>query len=303
MGTPDFAVPSLEILQGAGYDIPAVVTGEDKPRGRGRELSPTPVKIAATKLGLAVLQPASLKDPGFAATVRDLGPDLIVVVAFRILPRELFSIPRFGSFNLHASLLPKYRGAAPIHWAIINGERETGVSTFFLAEKVDTGTLLYQERVPIRDEDDAGSLHDSLALAGAGLVLKTVRAIEQGTAVPVPQDERLATPAPKIFRDDCRIRWNLPALAIRNRIRGLSPFPTAFTVHRDRIIKLYRSALLDLPASAPPGTVSVSDKSLHVHAQDRVLAVTELQQEGKRRMGVEEFLRGYRIASGELLSS
>jgi methionyl-tRNA formyltransferase len=229
-----------------------------------------------------------------------LDPDVIVVVAFRILPPEVFLLPRLGSFNLHASLLPQYRGAAPINWAIIRGEKETGVTTFFLEEKVDTGTLLFQERIPILPEDDAGSVHDRLAGLGAELVLKTVQAIEGGTARPLPQDERLASSAPKIFKEDCRIRWSEPAEAIHNRIRGLSPLPAAFTLHGGKTIKLYRSRVLEAPSSAPPGTIEISGDMLLVHTGDRKLEIRELQQEGKKRLGVQAFLRGYRITSGEL---
>ncbi len=301
MGTPDFAVPSLKILIDNGYPIPAVVTAPDKPRGRGQELSPTPIKQVALRHNLSVLQPESLKDPALARHLQDLKPDLIVVVAFRILPREVYTIPRLGSFNLHASLLPKYRGAAPINWAIINGEMETGVTTFFLQEKVDTGNTLLQARVPITGDDDAGTVHDKLAEVGAEIVLHTVRLIEQGKAIPRPQDELLASPAPKIFKDECRIRWDQPALRIHNLIRGLSPYPAAFTTHTGKVFKIYRSNVLETNAVGLPGTVAATATTLSVATADKMLAITELQQEGRKRMAVEEFLRGYRFLSGEKL--
>jgi methionyl-tRNA formyltransferase len=299
MGTPEFAVPSLEILVQYQYPIAAVVTAPDKPRGRGQQFSLSPVKEAAVRHQLPVLQPGGLKDPAFANHIRSLNPDLIVVVAFRILPEEVFTIPHLGAFNLHASLLPRYRGAAPINWAIIKGEKETGVTTFFLQEKVDTGNLILQEKIPIHDDDDAGTVHDKLSRVGADLVLQTVQRIERGTAVTVSQDDSLASPAPKIFKEDCRIRWNSPALAVHNLVRGLSPYPTAFTMHGGKALKIFKSQVLDAAAGAEPGTVTVTPRSLHVAMTDTMLAITELQQEGRRRMHVEEFLRGYRISTGE----
>ena len=301
MGTPAFAVPSLKILIDNGYPIPAVVTAPDKPRGRGQELSPTPIKQVAFQHNLSVLQPASLKDPVLARHLHNLNPDLIVVVAFRILPREVFTIPRLGSFNLHASLLPKYRGAAPINWAIINGENETGVTTFMLQEKVDTGTVLLQARTPIADDDNAGSVHDKLAEVGAEIVLHTVRMIEQGKTNPWPQDESLASPAPKIFKEDCRIRWNQPARQVHNFIRGLSPYPAAFTTHKGKVMKIFKSHLSNVASNVQPGTVEATPTSLRVATADMQLELVELQQEGRRRMGVEEFLRGYKITNGERL--
>lgn len=299
MGTPEFAVPSLRILIENKYPVAAVVTAPDKPRGRGQEISATPVKQTALKHHLPVFQPAQLRDPAFIQSLTDVRPDLIVVVAFRILPTEVFTIPRLGSFNLHASLLPRYRGAAPINWALINGEKETGVTTFFLQEKVDTGSVLLQARVPITPDDDAGRLHDRLAEVGAEVVLHTVRLIEQGKANPKLQDDSKATPAPKIFKEDCRIRWDQPAESVHNRIRGLSPYPAAFTSHNGKIMKLYRSRVLDTPSTGEPGQVTVAPKEILVSTKDRMLALTELQQEGRKRMSVEEFLRGYRIESGE----
>jgi methionyl-tRNA formyltransferase len=299
MGTPDFAVPSLEALIAAGHTVAAVVTGADKPRGRGQRLTPTPVKEAALRHSLPVLQPISVKDPAFASALRDLAPELAIVVAFRILPRDVFTIPSRGTFNLHASLLPRYRGAAPINWALINGDSETGVTTFFLEDAVDTGNMLLQESVPIGPEDDAGSIHDRLAVVGARLVVDTVRLIEAGTIVPSPQNNSIASPAPKIFREQCRIVWNAPAAAIHNFIRGLSPYPAAWTLHEGRVLKIYKTRQLARPPNDPPGTLSVGRRSLSVATADAALDVLELQQEGHRRMRVDEFLRGYTAESGQ----
>jgi methionyl-tRNA formyltransferase len=298
MGTPDFAVPSLDALIAAGYPIAAVVTGVDKPRGRGQRLTPTPVKEAALRHALPVLQPTSMKDPAFAAQLRALAPDLAVVVAFRILPRDVFTIPAKGTFNLHSSLLPKYRGAAPINWAVMNGDHETGVTTFLLDDAVDTGNMLLQEKVPIGPEEDAGIVHDRLAEVGARLVVESVRGIESGSIVPRPQENQAATPAPKIFREQCRIDWNSPASSIHNFIRGLSPHPAAWTMHGGRLLKIYKTRILPDPASTPPGSLHATTNTLTVSAADGLLDILELQQEGHKRMGIEEFLRGYKLPAG-----
>ena len=299
MGTPDFAVPSLRILVENNYPIKAVVTAPDKPRGRGQQLSPTPIKELSTLHSLPVFQPVDLNDPGFVENLASCKADIFVVVAFRILPKEVFSLSRLGTFNLHASLLPRYRGAAPINRAIMGGETETGVTTFFLQEKVDTGNILLQARLPIAPEDDAGALHDKLADIGAEIVLHTVRLIEQGKAVPRKQDDALASPAPKIFRNDCVIAWNRPAAVIHNQIRGLSPYPAAFTTHQGKVIKIFRSEVRHEPSLSGPGSVDSSPHHLFVAAADTMLEIRELQQEGKRRMTAEEFLRGYVIARGD----
>jgi methionyl-tRNA formyltransferase len=299
MGTPEFAVPSLERLLQNRYTISAVVTAPDKPRGRGQILSGTPVKVVAQQHGLPVLHPETLRDPEFLSSLRTYQPDLIVVVAFRILPPEVFTLPRLGSFNLHASLLPKYRGAAPINWAIINGESETGVTTFLLEQKVDTGNILLQRAVPIRPDDDAGTIHDTLSLLGADEVLETVRLLEEGKAVPRRQDSALATPAPKIFKDHCRIVWDSPSARIHNLVRGLSPHPAAFTMLHDAVVKVYRTRLTDRPSRAVPGTLRIDGEVLVAATVDTELAILELQQEGRKRMGAAEFLRGFRGSAGE----
>jgi methionyl-tRNA formyltransferase len=302
MGTPEFAVPSLEALLAAGHTLAAVVTGADKPRGRGQRLTPTPVKEVALREHLPLLQPVSVKDPAFAAALRGFAPDLAVVVAFRILPRDVFSIPAYGTFNLHASLLPRYRGAAPINWALINGDLETGVTTFFLDDAVDTGKTLLQERLPIGPDDDAGIVHDRLAELGAHVVAETVRRIEAGTLTARPQDNTQATPAPKIFREHCRISWILPVGQIRNFVRGLSPHPAAWTMHHGRLLKIYATRLSAYPLTGLPGTVHLDAGRLSVAACNGALDILELQQEGHRRMHVGEFLRGYPISSGDQLA-
>lgn len=304
MGTPEFALPSLRILLEHAHDIPAVVTAPDKPRGRGQQVSFTPIKSFAQAHDLTVLQPDQLNDPGFRGALRALDPDLLVVVAFRILPQEVYTIPRLGSFNLHASLLPRYRGAAPINWAVINGERQTGVTTFLLQDRVDTGSVLLQRSTPIGPDETAGEVHDRLAAIGAEAVLETVRMLEQGTAAPRVQDESLASRAPKIFRDDCRIDWTSSAARVHNVVRGLSPAPCAWTTHRDRVMKLYRTRMTAEPlkGSMLPGTVVArSDEEILVATGNGAVALLELQQEGKRRLGVAEFLRGYHLEAGDHL--
>jgi methionyl-tRNA formyltransferase len=303
MGTPEFAVPSLRILLDHGYPVTAVVTAPDRPRGRGQRVSGTPVKELALRHHLRILQPETPSDPELTATMNRIRPDVMVVVAYRILPREVFGTARLGAFNLHASLLPKYRGAAPIPWAIMNGEEETGVTTFFLKEKVDTGNILLQARMPIGPDENAGSVHDRLAELGAEVVLHTVRLIEQGKAHPRPQDDAMASPAPKIFKEHCRIYWSNNAQQIHNLIRALSPHPTAYTFHRGAMLRIYESALSGDSTHDPPGTVRVGADSLSVATGDQWINIAELQLEGRKRLPINEFLRGYRIASGDLLGS
>lgn len=302
MGTPGFAVPSLEILLKNGYHVSAVVTAPDKPRGRGQHVTFTPVKESALNHSITLLQPEILNDEKFLAALTSCAPELIVVVAFRILPPQVFTLPPKGTFNLHASLLPRYRGAAPINWAIINGEKESGVTTFFLKEKVDTGNILLQARVAVSESMTAGELHDTLSEVGAEIVLQTVRLIEIGKAQPRPQDDAHVSPAPKIFKDDCRIDWRLSATKIHNFIRGLSPSPTAWTVHNGTALKIFRSAKTDIRMDhSEPGKVKCRDGALLVATGEGTISVLEIQQEGKRKMGVEEFLRGYRFTEGDVL--
>jgi len=302
MGTPEFAIPSLRILLDHHYQVVAVVTVPDAPSGRGQKMTSSAVKRFAMARDLPVLQPGSLKEPDFQHQLRSFSPDLFVVVAFRILPRDVFSIPRNGAFNLHASLLPKYRGAAPIQWAVINGEKETGVTTFFLEEKVDTGNMILQMKIPIGENDTAGEMHDKLAMLGATVVLETVQMIEQGKALPQAQDNSLASPAPKIFNEQCRIDWQKPARKVHDFIRGLSPKPGAWTHHDGTLLKLYRSRLDDMNVPpGEPGTVLDVPGRFIVQTGNGVVEITELQQEGKKLLSAHEFLRGYPIKAGDRL--
>jgi methionyl-tRNA formyltransferase len=300
MGTPEFAVPSLRTLIENSYEISAVITAPDKPRGRGQQVSFTPIKEFALQHNLPILQPENLKDQKFIADVRHIAPDLIIVVAFRILPREVYTIPKLGSFNLHASLLPKYRGAAPINWAIINGEQDTGVTTFFLQDKVDTGSILLQTHVQIGVNDTAGDLHDKLSEAGAEIVLRTVRLVEFGKTQPYLQDDTLSCQAPKIFKEDCRVDWKKSAQQVHNFIRGLSPHPAAWTTHNGKIIKVFRTKLTKTQSAKAGIIVQRTNNTLSVGTGNGIVSILEIQQEGKRRLSIEEFLRGYSIESGEM---
>ena len=295
MGTPEFAIPSLDILVKQGYEIAAVVTAPDKPAGRGRKLQPSPVKTYAEEQGLPLLQPEKLRDPDFLAALQALQAYLMVVVAFRMLPKAVWSLPAKGTFNLHSSLLPDYRGAAPINWAIINGETRSGVTTFLIDEAIDTGNLLLQESVEIPYDWTAGDLHDDLMQRGAALVLQTVQGLEAGTLQAKPQDDTLARHhAPKLFRDDCRIDWHAPGPQVCNHIRGLSPYPTAWTLLNGKVLKLFRASL-GAACGVPPGTAAISPDStyLRIATASHWLEVSELQIEGKRRMSVRDFLHGF----------
>ncbi len=299
MGTPEFAVPSLRILLDHSYEIPAVVTAPDRPRGRGQQVSYTPVKEFALQHQIPILQPENLKDSKFVTEVQQLNPELIVVVAFRILPREVYTIPKLGSFNLHASLLPKYRGAAPINWAIINGEEGSGVTSFFLQDKVDTGSILLQACVSIGPDETAGELHDKLSEVGAEIVVQTVRLIELGKVQPHRQDDSFASFAPKIFKEDCRIDWTKSSQQVHNFIRGLSPYPTAWTTHKGKTIKVYQTKMVEAKSVKGGVVLQRTNDTLFVGTGNGAVSVLEIQQEGKRRLDIEEFLRGYSIESGE----
>ncbi len=309
MGTPAFAVPSLEILLKHSFPVVAVVTAPDKPQGRGRHLHPSPVKEAALRHKLPLLQPVDLKDFSFRAHLSALRPDLIIVVAFRILPPEVYCIPRLASFNLHASLLPKYRGAAPIERALMNGESVTGVTTFLLREQVDTGAILLQQPVAIGPDETAGELRDRLAEAGANLVLETVRLLADGRVHAVPQVDAEASPAPKIRKEECWIDWTRPGREIHNFVRGLSPEPAAMTTCRGKLLKVFRTRIVSSGEvesgweSLLPGVIALSDKDrLMVRTGDGILAVEEIQQEGRKRMKTGEFLRGFKVERGAFLS-
>jgi methionyl-tRNA formyltransferase len=307
MGTPEFAVPSLEILLSTHHEIISAVTVPDKPQGRGLKISESAVKKFAVKQNLNILQPDNLKDDEFVNKIKSLEPELIVVVAFRILPEEIFTIPKYGSFNLHASLLPKYRGAAPINWAIINGDKETGVTTFFLEKKVDTGNVIMQTKCEITEEDDAGTLHDKLAELGAKTVLSTVNMIEMTSGnVPVfQQDSSIASKAPKIFKEFCRIKWDNETETIFNFIRGLSPYPCAYTFREGKLIKIFETKkyLMSIGTNGKPvnfGEVILQEGKLFITCKDGYLEIIELQIEGRKRMSSEEFLRGHNIKPGEV---
>ena len=292
MGTPDFAVPSLKILLDSKHEVAAVVTAPDKERGRGRKVSFTPVKEFAIENNLPVLQPAKLKDEKFVEQLKSFKPDLFVVVAFKILPKEVFTIPLKGSFNLHGSLLPKYRGAAPIQWAIINGEKETGVTTFKLEEKVDTGNIYLQEKLIIEEKDDLGSVHNKMSLLGAEVVLKTVDLIGSGKFELQTQDDSLASPAPKITKETGKIDWTKNDEEIHNLVRGLSPFPGAYFYHNDKQLKIYKTKL-SVFETLKPAEIKQTKKELFIGTGNGTIEILELQQEGKRRMTAEEFLRGF----------
>jgi methionyl-tRNA formyltransferase len=302
MGTPEFAVPSLDILLQHGYHVVAVITAPDKPQGRGQKIAYSPVKETALKHNLPVLQPTNLKDPAFLDTLKKLEANVQVVVAFRMLPEAVWSMPALGTFNLHASLLPQYRGAAPINWAIINGEKETGVTTFFLRHEIDTGSIIFQEREPIYDDDDAGKLYQRLMTKGAGLVLRTLQAIEKGTLNATPQPEGTTIKhAPKIFKETCAINWNQSALSVYNFVRGLSPYPAAWTTLEGKTFKVFKVSVKpgdQEQATAQPGQYRTDNKSfLHIKTETDWIAVEELQPEGKKRMTVQEYFRGNKLVS------
>jgi methionyl-tRNA formyltransferase len=299
MGTPEFAVPSLNKLYEAGYDIVGVVTAPDKPAGRGMQLSESAVKKYAVENNLSVLQPEKLKDPVFIETLQSLNADLQVVVAFRMLPEIVWNMPALGTINLHASLLPQYRGAAPINWAIINGEKQTGVTTFKLQHQIDTGNILLQEKIPVADDETAGSLHDKMMYTGAELLLQTIRQIENGTIQEIVQPSTADLPvlksAPKIFNETCEINWNQPIDKIYNLIRGLSPYPTAFTYLDEKKLKIFSSEKEKTNESNEPGKILTDHKTfLKFCATDGYISLKEIQLEGKKRMNIQDFLRGYR---------
>lgn len=295
MGTPEFAVPSLELLVKHGCNVVSVITAPDKPAGRGLKISESAVKQFAATHGIKVLQPVKLKDPQFLEELNLLKPDLQIVVAFRMLPETVWSIPEMGTLNLHGSLLPDYRGAAPINWAIINGETETGVTTFYIEKEIDTGKIIFQEKISIGMEETAGELHDRMMLIGAELILKTVRAIETQTAPSIkqPQTKHEKT-APKLTREGCRINWDNSAVDLFNFIRGLSPYPGAWTLLDGKIFKIFRATRFFKTPDAPPGTFLYTEKDLRIATQDGYILPREVQLEGKKKMSIEEFLRGSR---------
>lgn len=308
LGTPDFAVESLRRIVDGGYNVVGVVTMPDKPAGRGHKLYQSPVKEFALAQGLHLMQPVRLKDPEFIEELRSLEADLFIVIAFRMLPEVVWTMPRLGTFNLHASLLPRYRGAAPINWAVINGDTETGVTTFFLKHEIDTGDIIAQERIEILPTDNVGHVHDKLMMLGADLTIKTIDDIIAGTLSPIPQDRLTGgtepTPAPKIFKETCRIDWSATAVTIHNLVRGLSPYPAAWSTLYDGetelgAVKIFETKVTDTTDQAlRPGQILISGTTLSVGTGDgKALEILSLQAPGKRRMPVTDFLRGSRLSA------
>lgn len=305
MGTPDFAVESLKALVENRYQVVGVITAPDKPAGRGRQLTESAVKKYAVDNGLHVLQPEKLKNPEFVTELKSLKADLQIVVAFRMLPEMVWNMPPLGTFNLHASLLPQYRGAAPLNWAVINGETETGVTTFLLSDEIDTGQIIFQEKVNIGENDTVGDIHDQMMEVGAQLVLKTVDALAEGKIQPIDQEQLIdgpdrIKPAPKIFKEDCRLDWTRDTESVRNLIRGLSPYPAAWTelVHpgKDEILnaKIFSAIRDDSNLPAAPGTLQTDGKKfLKIACADGWLSITDIQLSGKKRMKIDELLRGF----------
>lgn len=306
-GTPDFAVESLDRLVKGGYNIVGVVTMPDKPAGRGHKMYQSPVKEYALAHDLKLLQPVSLKSPEFVEELRSLNADLQIVIAFRMMPEIVWNMPPLGTFNLHASLLPKYRGAAPINWAVMNGDTETGVTTFFLKHEIDTGDIIQQEQISISETDNVGVVHDKLMMLGAGMVVETVDAIISGTVKPIPQDKLLTTgeeptPAPKIFKETCEIDFTRPTREVYNHIRGLSPYPAAWTTIKDATgaeftLKIFETELPDNSIIGTPGSVVATKDTLTFACADGSIEIKSLQLAGKKRMTTAEFLRGFKLES------
>lgn len=305
MGTPEFAVPSLRALVDAGFDVPAVVTQPDRRSGRGKELKPPPVKVAATELGIEVLQPAKIRDDFFIEKLRGLSADFFAVIAYgRILPKDILELPSKGCVNVHASLLPKYRGAAPINWAIANGERVTGVSTMLMDVGMDTGDVLLETRVEITAEDTAPELANRLSEAGALLLTETLEKLASGEIAPKPQDNSLATYAPILKKEDGRVDWSRSATEIHNRLRGLYPWPGAYTYLNGKMIKIHAGRAAENPGPVPlggrPGTVvGVDGDAIRVLCGEGIFEITELQPENKKRMTAADFIPGYRVSEGD----
>jgi methionyl-tRNA formyltransferase len=296
MGTPEFAVPSLEILLQNEINVVAVITAPDKPQGRGQKITFSPVKECALKYNVPVLQPTNLKSEEFLDTLRSYKADLQVVVAFRMLPESVWNMPVIGTFNLHASLLPQYRGAAPINWAIINGEKETGVTTFFLQQDIDTGSIIFQEKESISLADTAGTLYERLMNKGAKLVLKTVQAIASKNYTSTPQQETSTKHAPKIFKETCEINWNQTTTAVINFVRGLSPYPSAWTTLNGKFFKIHKISGASSDKNKSIGEIESDEKkNLLVKTLDGWISIDELQPEGKKKMTADEFFRGNKL--------
>lgn len=304
MGTPDFSVPTLKALVEAGHEVAAVVTQPDRPRGRGKELQMTPVKVQALAYGIPVYQPEKVKDPAFVEILRSLQPEVIVVIAFgQILSRDILDLPPYGCVNIHASLLPKYRGAAPIQWAVIDGEKETGVTTMMMDVGLDTGDMLEKTVIPLDPKETGGSLFDKLSQAGGPLILSTLEKLKAGTAVRTPQTDEDSTYAKMLTKSLGRIDWSMEAAAIERLIRGLNPWPSAYTSVHGKTLKIWDADVLkeSFDGAAPGQIVRTDPHSLIVAAGEALLSIRELQLEGKKRMDVETFLRGYTVEKGEIL--
>ena len=303
MGTPPFAVPALKALHDSGHNITTVVTQPDRPRGRGRRVSPPAVKAAALDLGYLVLQPASIKTPEFNDLIAQQKPDLLVVIAYgKILPENVLALPRLGTINVHASLLPKYRGPAPIHWAVINGETETGVCTQMMEKELDTGDILLSAREIIKPDDTSGDLYDRLAEKGATVLIDTLKGLTAKTIQPVSQDHSRATYAPMLTKDDGLINWNKAAESLESFIRGVTPWPGAYTFLGDKRLKIFKSRLVETEISGPPGTVLKSfPDELRVATASGALAIEEIQGASGKRLHIKEFLRGHPITPGAVL--
>ena len=305
MGTPEFAVAPLKALVDNGFNVVAVVTGEDKPQGRGRKIMPTPVKEFAQSLGIPVMQPAKLKDEAFQAELRSYNAYLQVVVAFRMLPESVWAMPKLGTFNLHTAILPQYRGAAPINWAVINGETKSGVTTFMLDHDIDTGRIMLKQEVDILPEDNAGTLHDKLMVVGSDLVVKTVEMILSGNVKTIAQSDlikpgTILKPAPKIFKEDCRLNFSKDGISIKNLVRGLSPYPTAFTTlqikDKDMNLKVFAVDFEPSQGITEIGKVLTDNKTyIKISCSDGYIQLLDIQLEGKKRMGVVDFLRGVKL--------
>ncbi|MDE6118196.1 MAG: methionyl-tRNA formyltransferase [Duncaniella sp.] len=309
LGTPDFAVESLRQIVDNGFNVVGVVTMPDKPAGRGHKMYQSPVKLFALEHGLHLMQPVRLKDQEFVDELRSLDADLFIVIAFRMLPEVVWTMPRLGTFNLHASLLPRYRGAAPINWAVINGDTETGVTTFFLKHEIDTGDIIAQEKVEILPSDNVGDVHDRLMALGAKLTLRTINDIINGTLSTVSQDRLIGdtepTPAPKIFKETCRIDWSKDAVSIHNLVRGLSPYPAAWSTLMDGTnelgaVKIFETALTGKQSTSPAGTVAIEGNVMTVATGTVDIEILSLQAPGKRRMPTQDFLRGAHFTDGNL---
>lgn len=298
MGTPEFAVPMLDVLCNSNHQIVGVVTAPDKPAGRGMQLSQSEVKKFAVAKNLHLLQPEKLKSEEFLADLKSLNADLFVVVAFRMLPEVVWRMPAMGTINLHASLLPQYRGAAPINWAVINGETETGVTTFFIQQEIDTGKIIFSDKVTINEDENAGDLYAKLMELGASVLAKTVDSIAEGVYPQIPQEHITDIKhAPKIFKQNCLIDWNKSVLQVHNLIRGLSPYPAAYTMLQGKVFKIYSSRKVQKPTTDSPGSFHTDGKTfLSFSCTDGYIDVVECQMEGKKRMSVEEFLRGFNSA-------